>query len=245
MLDLLQAPQQLLQPTRQIHQEFRDSSQAPATLSSIVMKSLTDQKIFLHQTFAAGRVFTNSLLDLLMAQAYFSPSEILFWEALVGIGRPGNSYGDVFFLENGKQQHAARICYNHGPIQLKSIFVPEGFVGKEYRILADCARDAGGRLCLGLFRPQDKDGKDGKKGNEFPYMLTNPDKDEEIIMGDMVLLLEPPTAPGSQQEAETAPKQSTKKRSKSQAPSEAEDNELEEKEIVTAAGEEENSSSRL
>lgn len=32
------------------------------------------------------------LVELLMSQAFFSPTTLLFWEALVGIGRPHGGY---------------------------------------------------------------------------------------------------------------------------------------------------------
>jgi hypothetical protein len=59
--------------------------EATGGLNGKRMDKLRSDALFNYPVFAAGRVFTDSLMDLLMAQAYFNPTEVSFWEALLGI----------------------------------------------------------------------------------------------------------------------------------------------------------------
>jgi len=59
--------------------------QATGGLNGKRMDRLRSDALFNYPVFAAGRVYTDSLMELLMAQAYFNPTEISFWEALLGI----------------------------------------------------------------------------------------------------------------------------------------------------------------
>mmetsp|Transcript_30820 Transcript_30820/g.39708 ORF Transcript_30820/g.39708 Transcript_30820/m.39708 type:complete len:1001 (+) Transcript_30820:154-3156(+) len=54
-------------------------------ITSKRLAKLYDDALFNYPIFAAGRVFADSLMELLMAQAYFNPNEICFWEAMLGI----------------------------------------------------------------------------------------------------------------------------------------------------------------
>lgn len=54
-------------------------------ITSKRLAKLYDDALFNFPVFAAGRVYADSLLELLMAQAYFNPNEITFWEAMLGI----------------------------------------------------------------------------------------------------------------------------------------------------------------
>jgi hypothetical protein len=55
-------------------------------ITSKRLAKLYDDALFNYPVFAAGRVYADSLMELLMAQAYFNPNEIAFWEAMLGVG---------------------------------------------------------------------------------------------------------------------------------------------------------------
>lgn len=60
-------------------------NEATGGLNGKRMDRLRSDALFNYPVFAAGRVYTESLMELLLAQAYFNPTEISFWEALLGI----------------------------------------------------------------------------------------------------------------------------------------------------------------
>jgi len=137
-------------------------------LTSMRMQALSDDSLFAWPSYAAGRVFSETMIELLMAQGYFSPLEIRFWETLIGV--QASSAADVVqpplfarsqFSDPPNAGHmdnfslSEAINNNTGGIQLRSIPIPRELLRlnrplKYYHILDACHED--GCVPLGLYR---------------------------------------------------------------------------------------------
>ena len=93
-----------------------------------------------------------------MSQAFFSPTTLLFWEALVGIGRPHGGYqrggpnspggptaqGTTSSASIREGRLESQLSYNHEALPLESLEVAQAYVGGTYRMLVKrCVRPRG------------------------------------------------------------------------------------------------------
>jgi hypothetical protein len=154
-------------------------------ITSKRLSKLYDDALFNYPIFAAGRVFADSLMELLMAQAYFNPNEICFWEAMLGIDEIDREqrFGDE---KHGTFEHsmAQLVSFSTKPSQLVEVTVPSTLVGARYGVLLD-SESSKGNICLGLYRPS------GTKSSTMPYMCTNPPLTTTLVLGDRLLIITP------------------------------------------------------
>ena len=122
--------------------------------------------------FAAGSVMPSCLVELLMSQAFFSPTTLLFWEALVGIGRPHGGYqrggasspggptaqGTASSASIREGRLESQLSYNHEALPLESLEVAQAYVGGTYRMLVKrCVRPRGREVRRIVHRPAPTD----------------------------------------------------------------------------------------
>lgn len=190
-----------------------DAHEHGATPSGKRMDRLRSDALFSFPVFAAGRVHTESMMELLMAQAYFNPSEIKFWEALLGIDDQdlyrtravsvggGAASGTVSGTpldelpitgDGGSSAAGGASHYDNSLAELLS-FSEEPLQLTEVNAPRDLVGQpysavcdhlaSAGSVALGLYRPS------GTKGASMPYMCTNPPAKTRVVPGDRVLVL--------------------------------------------------------
>jgi hypothetical protein len=178
-----QQKQQEKQQQQQVveEEEEEEEEEHVVNLTSASVAKLVNDDLFNFPVFAAGRVYTDSMMELLMAQAYFNPSEINFWEALFGIGDHDE---DMRFGKDELFDHSLgeAVSFSTELLQITQINVPKSLVGKRY---ADVLKHSAtqGNIALGLYRPS------GTKGATMPYMVTNPPCRTKVVTGDRVLVI--------------------------------------------------------
>eukprot|EP01022_Parablepharisma_sp_SALTPOND_P016481 TRINITY_DN2420_c0_g1_i1.p1 TRINITY_DN2420_c0_g1~~TRINITY_DN2420_c0_g1_i1.p1 ORF type:complete len:1016 (+),score=87.41 TRINITY_DN2420_c0_g1_i1:1170-4217(+) len=119
--------------------------------------------------FAAGDVYTYSIIDTLTAQAYFNPHIVtIFHQLLRGLDSKSTLVRSAKELKQGK---------------LLQIPVPEEFINKQFRELFLYLLDTYNLLPLGIYRMP------GATDNRYPYVYTNPDPECRLSHKDKVFVL--------------------------------------------------------
>eukprot|EP01034_Spumella_vulgaris_P027295 gene27295-33991_t len=167
--------------------------------------------------FAAGTLFTTSLLDSLVCQAYYNPHIIKVVNKLIsGVdqmeragltdqamkeaaesGTAGADKGSKSDSDDSGDDHDAfsttstKVKSKINAIKgscLYQIAMPENFVKKNYgQLYQHLAMQ--GMIPLGLLRGTVANLNIGSKGNRMPYVFTNPEKTAELFPCDRVFVL--------------------------------------------------------
>ncbi len=129
--------------------------------------------------FAAGILFTSSLLDTIVCQSFYNPQIIKVVNKFVG--------------SKGKESYNPSKTKHIKTGSLIQIPVPDGLesrtYGSLYKFLSQ--RDI---IPLGLYRGVFPHMKLGPKANKMSYVFTNPAKDTELFSCDRIFVLSPNSA---------------------------------------------------
>mmetsp|Transcript_8231 Transcript_8231/g.15524 ORF Transcript_8231/g.15524 Transcript_8231/m.15524 type:complete len:1217 (+) Transcript_8231:175-3825(+) len=147
--------------------------------------------------FAAGLLFTSSMLDSIVCQAFYNPQIIRVLNQLIS-GTDHIGGGD------DEKEPAKKVPMKKGGINavrqkkggvnnirgsaLYQISVPEKLESKTYGCLAQELASRG-VLPLGLLRGVFSNMSVGARSNKMPYVYTNPSKDTELFSCDKVFVL--------------------------------------------------------
>jgi hypothetical protein len=125
--------------------------------------------------YAAGSIYSNSILDSLVCQAHFNPAIL---EVLASfLGRGLGAEGRKPILEQSKSRDAA--ASHH---QLMLLDVPEDYVGHMYHeLLSGLAQQS--CIAIGLYRMP------GTSGSPLGYVTTNPLPDTLLCEGDRMYVI--------------------------------------------------------
>jgi len=136
--------------------------------------------------FASGALFTSSLLDTLICQAFYNPRIINVLNQLVsGVDRKDRA--DIMFeLSGGKVAEKKGVAALTGSA-LYQINIPD-LDNRTYGSLFKHLSKKG-MVPLGLYRGVFPHTKVGAKSNQMPYVFTNPPKDTELFSCDKVYVL--------------------------------------------------------
>jgi hypothetical protein len=135
--------------------------------------------------YAAGMVFTSSLLDTLAVQSFYNPD-------VINIVRHFITGGDSLMTTVGEYDDA-KAAEEGGSKSTPSsrmycIPVPEGLLSRTYGALFK-ALSKQFIIPLAIIRGVFKSGSAGGRGNKMRYTYTNPSKDTEIFSCDQVIVL--------------------------------------------------------
>lgn len=154
--------------------------------------------------FAAGHVFSSSVLDIILCQAFFNPHIVTILEAIISAGSPLNAQ----IWRSSMQGTIGDVVESH----LYLIQLPAAFVGQSYGVMFQKLLLGQGIMCLGLRRagsnhtPASRFAGSGvhgtrssdttSRGNVLPYVYTNPSKDTTLQQHDSVFVLsqDPPVS---------------------------------------------------
>jgi len=146
--------------------------------------------------FAAGHVFSSSVLDIILCQAFFNPHIVTILEAIVSAGSPLNAE----IWRSSMQSSIGDVVESH----LYLIQVPAAFVGKPYDFMYRKLLLNQGIMCLGLrragtsqipstrttgFQSLGMRTDKAAHGNMLPYVYTNPSKEAILHQHDSVFVL--------------------------------------------------------
>ena len=137
--------------------------------------------------FASGLLFTSSMLDSIVCQAFYNPQIIRVLNKLIsGTDHVVDQPKSNPLLNTGK-----RPIVGVGSVlgsALYQISVPENLPIKTYgHMFRQLTKE--GILPLGLLRGVFKNMSVGPKANKMPYVFTNPHKDTELYLCDRVFVL--------------------------------------------------------
>ena len=119
--------------------------------------------------FAAGDVYTYSMIDTLTAQAYFNPHIVTICQQLLR-----GSDSKSILTRSAKELKQSRLL---------QIPVPEEFINKQFRELFLYLLDNFSLIALGIYRlPWAMD-------NKYPYVYTNPNPECRLSHKDMIFVL--------------------------------------------------------
>mmetsp|Transcript_28908 Transcript_28908/g.47517 ORF Transcript_28908/g.47517 Transcript_28908/m.47517 type:complete len:1252 (+) Transcript_28908:93-3848(+) len=151
--------------------------------------------------FAAGRVFSESMLDILTARLYYSPLEIKLWEQILQVSPQAKldiidetkDDPDVAAaLAGGAAEDPSMPWAGALPGFLDQIEIEEGFLrahlNPTYLELVRFLLQRHRALAVALYRPA------GTRGSLLPYVQINPPHNTELRQHDKVFVL---NAPGS------------------------------------------------
>eukprot|EP00753_Platysulcus_tardus_P021483 PLAT9022.1.p1 GENE.PLAT9022.1~~PLAT9022.1.p1 ORF type:complete len:1547 (-),score=755.29 PLAT9022.1:64-4188(-) len=143
--------------------------------------STKESRYFLAPPFAAGSVYTSSMLDQLIAQAFFKPRLITMLRLLVG----GE---DVEAVDKWNDRMRRRLGLLQGS---NLLLIPLPWQLSSRSTWADCQEHFLGRgiVPIALFRGVWADLGHGLHGNRMPYVYTNPAPDTELDKVDRVFVL--------------------------------------------------------
>ncbi len=119
--------------------------------------------------FAAGDVYTYSIIDTLTAQAYFNPNIVTIFNQLLG-----GSDSKSTLIKSAKEMKQGKLL---------QISVPEEFINKQFRELFLYLLDNCNLLPIGIYRLP------GATDNRYPYVYTNPDPECRLSHKDKVFVL--------------------------------------------------------
>lgn len=134
--------------------------------------------------FAAGRVYYSSVLDSLLAQAFFNPGMLRLLNQML---KPTPAAA-------GASSGSEGVVRGH----IVQLPIPAGYSGSAYGELFE-AMLAEGRVCLGLYREA------GHQGCPLPYVYTNPTPESVVNAGDRIFALDANFAVGVANVAGPAP----------------------------------------
>jgi hypothetical protein len=141
--------------------------------------------------FAAGTLFTSSILDSIVCQAFYNPQIIRVLEKLISgaenlndalTGTSGKNVG------GGSTKRPKDGLQAVTPSALYQIPIPDNLESRTYGALFK-ALCADGILPLGLLRGVFSNMSMGAKGNKMSYVYTNPHRDTELFTCDRVFVL--------------------------------------------------------
>ena len=130
-------------------------------LSPIMFEAKYREDMFTLPAFAAGRVFTSSMIDTAFSQTYYNAGILQILQLLIGSGNESNP----------------------GLSQLHQIPVPESFHGSSYVDLVLELAASSGIITMGLYRYRMELGK------PHGYVFTNPPPVTPLLPDDLVFVL--------------------------------------------------------
>ena len=145
--------------------------------------------------FAAGLLFTSSMLDSIVCQAFYNPQIIRVLNQLIS-GTDHISGDDEVEKSSGLPKRGTVKPFRNkkGGVQnirgsaLYQISVPDKLESKTYGSLSHELASRG-ILPLGLLRGVFSNMSVGARSNKMPYVYTNPSKDTELFSCDKVFVL--------------------------------------------------------
>ena len=137
--------------------------------------------------FASGLLFTSSMLDSIVCQAFYNPQIIRVLNKLIS----GTDHITDMPKSNPLLSNARRPIVGIGAVlgsALYQISVPETLTIKTYgHMFRHLTKE--GILPLGLLRGVFANMSMGPRSNKMPYVFTNPHKDTELYLCDRVFVL--------------------------------------------------------
>ena len=137
--------------------------------------------------FASGLLFTSSMLDSIVCQAFYNPQIIRVLNKLIS----GTDHITDVPKSNPLLSNSRRPVVGIGSIlgsALYQISIPENLTVKTYgHMFRHLTKE--GILPLGLLRGVFSNMSMGPRANKMPYVFTNPHKDTELFMCDRVFVL--------------------------------------------------------
>ena len=156
----------LLNPDIQVILELAD----PSNIKYLEMRGRDYEGDFdFSPVFAAGDVYTYSIIDTLTAQAYFNPHIVTIFNQLLG-----GSDSKSTLIKSAKEMKQGKLL---------QISVPEEFINKQFRELFLYLLDTCNLLPIGIYRLP------GATDNRYPYVYTNPDPECRLSHKDKVFVL--------------------------------------------------------
>lgn len=157
--------------------------------------------------FASGALFSTSLLDTLVCQAFYNTKIIEVVNKLIGSvdnreeferkqkrgGRSSRGSGGAGGVKGSPPSAGSPQKRLEGSMFSSSLYqisIPEGLESRTYGALFQllCKRK---QIPLGLLRGTFPHTNTGPKANRMPYVFTNPPKDTELFTCDKVFILSP------------------------------------------------------
>jgi hypothetical protein len=138
--------------------------------------------------FAAGVLFTSSLLDTIVCQAFYNPHIIKVINKLVS----GNDYLDIgemneLYATSGSKNKTKGIAAIKGSC-VYQINIPTDLETQTYGALYNYLSERS-IIPIGIYRGIVPQMKVGPKGNKMCYAFTNPAKDTELFSCDKIFVL--------------------------------------------------------
>ena len=139
--------------------------------------------------FAAGKLFTSSMLDAVVCQVFYNPQLIRVLNKLISGTdhiEDTESMGKSPLLTESNRSNVGLKSLSGS--SLYQVAVPEGFAGRSYGKLFDyfAAKDC---LCIGLLRGIYSNMTVGPCSNRMPYVYTNPSPVTKLYKCDKVFVL--------------------------------------------------------
>ncbi|CAM9143608.1 unnamed protein product [Chrysoparadoxa australica] len=149
----------------------RVSSIRGAAPSSAVRAALVGGDVYNWPLYAAGNVWTNSVVDIMAVCCYFNSTQLAFFESLLHTaGAPAPAAGNTEAAEASQTPGCSAGDY-------KEIHITSSrFRGKTYGNVVMYLMSLKCQA-LGLYRPA------GHKGSTLPWSVTNPKFDEPVVTG--------------------------------------------------------------
>ena len=143
--------------------------------------------------FASGALFTSSLLDTIVCQAYYNPLIIKVMNKLIS-GIEHKDYNEIAAAAGTTQIKPKGLAAVLGS-SLYQIPIPDDLESHTYGALFKHLAKSD-IIPLGSFRGVFIQMKTGPKANKLPYVFTNPPADTELFSCDKVFVLSqrPPTS---------------------------------------------------
>lgn len=138
--------------------------------------------------FAAGTLFTTSMLDTLACQVFYNPQIIKLLHKLISSGDQRNKAEMAALAELGKKAPVGLSAVVSSALYQQPI--PDGLESRTYGALFRFLSKSG-VIPVGLYRGVFPQMKVGPKHNKLPYVYTNPTKDTELFSCDKVFVLSP------------------------------------------------------
>jgi hypothetical protein len=148
--------------------------------------------------FASGALFTSSLLDTIVCQSFFNPQVIKVLNQLISgpenidrrehIIRASKIVSKANNQMDDDNEYAKSKLFDIPSSRLYLMPIPADFVHKSYKVLIKYLYSKN-LVALGLFRDTFSTMTVGPRGNKFPYVFTNPDKDTELFLTDKIYVL--------------------------------------------------------
>eukprot|EP00753_Platysulcus_tardus_P010161 PLAT2507.8.p1 GENE.PLAT2507.8~~PLAT2507.8.p1 ORF type:complete len:901 (-),score=516.17 PLAT2507.8:399-2939(-) len=153
------------------------------------LASSDDSYYYTAPSFASGSVYTSSVLDIVMAQAFYNPQVLTLIRLIVAGGADPN---DTFAWNRAVASELGVVVDS----SVYQISVPEDFLASD-RTWMDLFRflTLRGVVPLGLYRGVWKVVGDGVKSNRMPFVYTNPSPATRLSKCDRIFVLSQ-TPPG-------------------------------------------------